>query len=183
MKLKPEHRFEFDLIKIGKLDEQGNVIELPKRLPGEVFFSSSFEEARLDSGLYRLQDIVNQSNVGFTVSAPLDEEALEVLTGELRRIQEWRKQLLEQIRLWVKTVHEGDLQPLISVLRFGAKHLPPEQLTTKYLEQKFLPTTDMWFALESSLTGKPEDIGTACQHILYLMMREADDNGSLSPDV
>lgn len=183
MKLEPEHRFEFSQIKIGKLDEQGNVIELPKRLPGEMLFSTSFEEARLDSGLYRLQDIVNQSNVGFTVSAPLDEEVLEVLTGELRQIQEWRKQLLEQIRLWVKTVHDGDLQPLISVLRFGAKHLPPEQLTTKYLEQKFLQTTDMWFALEKSLMERPADIGVACQHILYLMMLKGEDNGSLSPDV
>lgn len=170
MKLEPEHRFEFDQIRIGKLDEQGKVIELPKRLPGEGFFSSSFEEARLDSGLYRLQDVVNQSTASFTVSSPLDEEALEVLTGELRRIQEWRKQLLEQIRLWVKDVHEGDLQPLISMLKFGVNFLPPEQLTTKYLEQKFLQTTDMWFALEKSLMENPADIETACQCILYLMM-------------
>lgn len=170
-------------IKLGKLDEQGNVIELPKRLPGEMLFSTSFEEARLDSGLYRLQDIVNQSTAGFTVSAPINAELMEVLTNEVRRIQEWRDQKMEDIRQWVKDARGGDPAPLDTVMEFAAQYLTPEQLTWESLNMEFISTDHAWLRLEMSMSSQAEDTAKACQCILYLMMREGEDNGSLSPDV
>jgi len=176
-------------VKFGRIDKDGKFVELPAPIPTRInhWDFGTGEEARLDSGLYRLQDIVNQSNVGFTASAPINAELMEVLTNEVRRIQEWREQSMEAIRQWVKDARGGDPAPLDTVMEFAAQYLTPEQLTWESLNMEFISTDHAWLemeiAIQSGITIGKEDTAKACECILYLMMREGEDNGSLSPDV
>jgi hypothetical protein len=167
------------------LDENMEIHKFPNLPDAQKLFYVSIQhvQERLVRSLMIPESHFEAAKNASREATTLTVEAVYPAFAQVREIQKMRQNVLGKIRQWVKDARGGDPVPLDTVMEFAAQYLTPEQLTWESLNMAFISTDHAWLRLEMSMSSQAEDTAKACQCILYLMMRESDDNGSLSPDV
>lgn len=173
----PINTYKPDEVKIGRLDDQGNVVEYvdlsSETGMGRLF--TDFAETRSESGLYRVEDLQIQATFTVRATGTINKASLLLAIEQIRQVQAQRKLMMDQIRLWVNDVRGGDPAPLDAMYEIAAQFLLPEDMTWEHLNMRFVSTDHAWLNLEMALTGAPEATAMACKCILYLMGREGED--------